>query len=148
MNIFLAALIKSKDIKQFWNDVSLKLLVHELNVLEKEGLTILTPHGNFLVHFLLGLVLGDNLGLNSILEFSKSFSSNYSCRICKCHKNVCQEFNEENVSYLRNIENYSEYVKNMMFSSDTGVNKESILNIIHSFHFTKNYCVNIKFINL
>jgi len=82
------------------------------------------------------------LGLNSILEFSKSFSSNYYCRFCKSHKNICQELNEENLSYLRNIENYSEDVENLVFS-ETGVYKESIMNTIYSFHVTKNYCIDI-----
>jgi len=141
-NIFLAALIKSTDIKNFGNDASLKILINELNLLEKEGLTISTSKGDFHVYFLLGLVLGDNLGLNSILEFSKSFSSNYYCRFCKSHKHICQELNEENVSYLRNIENYSEDVENLVFS-ETGVYKESIMNTIYSFHVTKNYCIDI-----
>lgn len=82
-NIFLAALIKSVDLKEFGNNSSLKILINELNTLEREGLTISTDQGN--VYFLLGLVLGDNLGLNSILEFSKSFSANYFCQFCKSH---------------------------------------------------------------
>lgn len=53
-NIFLAALIKSTYIKNFGNDASLKILINELNLLEKEGLTISTSKGDFHVYFLLG----------------------------------------------------------------------------------------------
>lgn len=45
--------------------------------LELNGIDI--DYGNHItlkIHFVLGLVIGDNLGLNSFLNFSKSFSSN------------------------------------------------------------------------
>lgn len=69
-NIFLAALIKSADLKEFGNDPCLLQLINEINFLEEEGLNISTEYGEFQVYFILGLVLGDNLGINSILEFS------------------------------------------------------------------------------
>lgn len=73
-NIFLAALIKATDIKEFGNDACLLQLINEINSLEKEGVSISSEFGNIKINFVLGLVLGDNLGLNSLLEFSKSFS--------------------------------------------------------------------------
>lgn len=141
-NIFLAALIKSVDLKEFGNDSSLKILINELNTLEREGLSISTDQGNFHVHFLLGLVLGDNLGLNSILEFSKSFSANYFCRFCKSHKTDTHSLYVEDTSCLRTIDNYLEDVEKMNFS-ETGIYKESVMNSIYSFHVTKNFCVDV-----
>ncbi|KAF0764466.1 zinc finger MYM-type protein 1-like [Aphis craccivora] len=141
-NIFLAALIKSADLKEFGNDPCLLQLINEINFLEKEGLSISTEYGEFQVYFILGLVLGDNLGLNSILEFSKSFSSNYYCRCCKIHKSITQKLCVENISNMRNSINYSDDVAQMDFS-ETGVNKNSILNSIKSFHVTENYCVDV-----
>jgi len=141
-NIFLAALIKSVDFKEFGNDCCLKILIDEFNTLEREGLTISTHQGNVHVHFLLGLVLGDNLGLNSILEFSKSFSANYFCRLCKSHKIDTYRLYEEDTSCLRTIENYLEDVEKMNFS-ETGIYKESVMNSIYSFHVTKNFCVDV-----
>jgi len=85
-NIFLAALIKSLDLIEFGNDLCLQTLIYEINLLESDGLDIVTECGRFRVHFILGIVLGDNLGMNSILEFSKSFSANYFCRFCKVNK--------------------------------------------------------------
>jgi len=76
-NIFIAALLKSVDVKNFGNDLCLKQLINHLNKLEVDGLPIKTSEGIKQVYFVLGLVVGDNLGLNCILEFSKSFSANY-----------------------------------------------------------------------
>jgi len=136
-NIFLAALIKSVDLKEFGNDPCLIQLIDEINYLEKEGLTIFTNFGKFHVYFILGLVLRDNLGLNSVLEFSKSFSI-----LCKIHKYVANSLCEENVLCMRNIVNYTEDMAKMNFS-ETGIYKSSILNIISSFHVTENYCIDV-----
>lgn len=86
-NIFLAAVIKTQDMKKYGNEKCLKPLIEELKLLEQEGLEFIFPDGKKQnVYFLLGLVLGDNLGLNSLLNFSKSFSSNFFCRFCKASK--------------------------------------------------------------
>lgn len=87
-------------------------------------------------------MLGGNLGLNSLLEFSKSFSANYYCRFCKSHKLDCHNLREENSACMRTIENYTEDVALNNFS-ETGIYKESILNKIHSFYVTQNYVVDI-----
>lgn len=48
------------------------------------------------IYFALGLLLGDNLGLNGILGFVESFNAYYSCRLCKAFKNEWQtEFLEK-----------------------------------------------------
>jgi len=141
-NIFLAALIKSIDLKEFGNDPCLSQLIDEINYLEKEGINIVTETGEFHVYFILGIILGDNLGLNSILEFGKSFSSNYYCRFCKSHKSISNTLCEESPSCMRNIINYQEDVAKMNFS-ETGINKDSILNSIYSFHVVENYCIDV-----
>jgi len=81
-NIFLAALIKSKDLKAFGKDLCFKKLVDEINSLENDGIMIDTPEGSKTVYFIFGLLVGDNLRVNSICEFSKSFSANFFCRFC------------------------------------------------------------------
>jgi len=139
-NIFLAALIKSLDLKEFGNDLCLQTLICEINLLENDGLDIVTECGSFHVHFILGIVLGDNLGMNSILEFSKSFSANYFCRFCKVDKLRSKQMCEEDISCMRNIDNYNIDIDIQNFS-ETGIYKESILNQIQSFHVTQNFCV-------
>lgn len=138
-NIYLAAIIKSSDMRQFGNDKSLMSLINELRCLEEEGIDIKTSVGIKRVHFILGLVLGDNLGINSILNFSKSFSSNHFCRFCNDTKFVTRTLCEENPLSLRNINNYEKDLEEM----SGGVTQNSILNNIKSFHVTKNYAVDV-----
>jgi len=141
-HIFLAALIKSKDLKSFGNELCLKNLIDELNSLEKDGIIINTPDGPKQVYFILGLITGDNLGLNSICDFSKSFSANYFCRFCKANKTLTHSLTEEDSSLLRNTNNYTTDIEINDFSQ-TGINKLSILNQINLFHVTTNFCVDI-----
>jgi hypothetical protein len=141
-NIFLAALIKSADLKEFGNDLCLLQLINEINFLEEKGQSISTGYGEFHVYFMLDLVLGDDLGLNSILEFSKSFLSNYYGRFCKTYKSIAQKLCVKNILCMRNRINYSDDVAKMDFN-ETGINKNSILNSIKSFHVNENYYVDV-----
>jgi len=53
------------------------------------------------------LILGDNLGLHSILGFSESFMANFSCRFCKSNKSDCNHQLVQIDENLRNEVNYS-----------------------------------------
>ncbi|KAE9522645.1 hypothetical protein AGLY_016950 [Aphis glycines] len=136
-NIFVAALLKSIDIKNLGNDQCLKQLINELNKLEIDG-------KGKKVHFILALLVGDNLGLNSVLEFSKSFFANYFCRFCKENKLVTQKAFEENVLLLRNYENYLEDINTNDFKL-TDIYKEPIFNQLNFFHATTNYSIDIMY---
>lgn len=90
------------------------------------------------VYFCLTLILGDNLGLNTLLGFQESFSANSFCRFCKCLKSETQTLN----STLRNKTNYTDdLITNN--STLTGVKFNSSLNNIAQFHVTINYSVDI-----
>lgn len=78
-NIFVAALFKSKDVKQVGNDRIFYNLIEKINDLETIVIEIQLPNQSLKVYFLLGLVIGDNLELNCILRFSKSFSALHFC---------------------------------------------------------------------
>lgn len=116
--------------------------MNEINILENEGINIKTQDGNFHIYFILGIVLGDNLGLNSLLEISKSFSANYFCRFCKSSKASTKLMLEEDLSLLRNTQNYSDDVASMNFL-ETGIYQESLLNQVTGFHVTQNLSVDI-----
>jgi hypothetical protein len=66
-NIFIAALFKSKDVKQVCNDRTFYNLIEEINDLETIGIEMQLPNQSLKVYFLLGLVINDNLGLNCVL---------------------------------------------------------------------------------
>lgn len=110
--------------------------------MEQTGIDISTQEGTFHVHFLLGLVLGDNLGVKSILGFSKSFACDKFCRICFRSKSDMQLDAVEHSSYLRNLEQYTQDLEldNIKL---TNVRENSILNEIRTFHVTENFSVNI-----
>lgn len=85
------------------------------------------------------LILGDNLGLNTLLGFSESFSSNYYCRICRCDKKQAAFDIFDNKTLLRNVTNYAIDADN----TDFGVKELCFLNQLDTFHVTKNIVCDI-----
>lgn len=76
-SIFVAALFNSQDIKQIGNEKCFYQLVEEINELQNIRVDLTLSGKKLKVKFILGLVVGDNLGINSVLGFSRSFSSNF-----------------------------------------------------------------------
>jgi len=71
------------------NVLFFKDLQKELKDLEQNGIQITILNANYKIFFRLCLILGDNLGLHSIFNFTESFMCNYPCRFCKCNKSEC-----------------------------------------------------------
>lgn len=137
-NIFTVYLFHSDDRgKEFTNIQIFSSLIKELNDLQKNGITINIDSTDITVYFALGLVLGDNLGLNSILGFVSSFSANYYCRICRSYKEDTQKMCCESELSIRNVQNYESdlAVDNV---SLTGINEPCIFHQIPNFHVTDN----------
>ncbi|XP_063382362.1 uncharacterized protein LOC134668830 isoform X1 [Cydia fagiglandana] len=140
-NILVASLFNTS-LKKFGKDSLFHLLISELKDLETEGIDIVIESKTQKVYFVLGLIIGDNLGLNYLLGFSQSFSSNYYCRICKTHKSVMCKQTVESVCTLRNKDNYTKD----LISNDptgTGVYGDSIFNTLPTYHVTENMAVDI-----
>lgn len=140
-NVFLAYSIKSSDIKNHGNN-SLEHFVNALKKLEISGVNIKTKNGYKNIKFVMGLLLGDNLGLNVTLGFSKSFSANYYCRFCLSKKSECQKEFNENKCILRNRINYKESIDRGTMR-EIGISSICIFNNIPSFHCTENFSVDI-----
>lgn len=144
-NIFVATIFKSSDLKDFGNDSALHPITKSLNILEKEGIIVTYKGETKIVYFTLGLILGDNLGLNSILGFTKSFSSNFFCRVCKRLNLQTKSDLIEYSDYLRTKSNYLidfEIPENERVKL-TGIKEESIFNTLSSFHITENFVFDI-----
>lgn len=142
-NIFLTLLFHSSDRKYFGNRATFNILIQELKFLQTEGITVDLPGGiTQKLFFVMGLIIGDNLGVNEILGLTSSFSANYCCRFCKVHKQLLQTQPVENVEFLRTKENYALdlSLKNV---SLTGVVEECIWHEIPGFHLTENFSVDI-----
>ena len=113
-------------------------LVIDINKLYDNGIVI---HG-IQLKFKFAGIIGDNLGLHQALGFIESFSANYPCRFCSAPKEVLKVMNIEDISLLRNIDNYETHL-DMSNPSATGINKNSVFNQIVGFHVTKNYYADI-----
>lgn len=139
-NIFLASLHYSEDRKYFGNLAIFKRLIDDLVSLYEEGISIIVK-GNVTeqIHFCPLLVLGDNLGVHSLLGYSESFVASYFCRFCRCDKITSQNQVKENKSLLRNLENYNTDLTN--FSN--GIREPCIWNVLPNFHVTQNLSCDI-----
>lgn len=94
------------------------------------------------IKFIVCLILGDNLGVNDILGFTKGCNTNFFCRFCKLKKIVTQSQLIEELKALRNYQNYCAYVL-IGDLSKTGINEYSVFNDIYKFHVTRNFSVDV-----
>lgn len=76
------------------NQIIFAVLIEELIDIQNNGILLST---NITIYFILGLFIGENLGLNSVLCFVESFSANHYCRICRSPK-----FDHQNM-YNKNL---------------------------------------------
>lgn len=141
-NIFLAGLFKSNDRTEFGNHAVFKHIINQLNFLENIGIEINIKGCLYHVFFSLGLILGDNLGLHSVLGFTESFVADYPCRFCKLSKTECHNQIDQLDDKLRNIDTYNSDIE-INNVSLTGIKQTCVFNEISSFHVTENYAVDI-----
>ncbi|XP_058985030.1 uncharacterized protein LOC131805637 [Musca domestica] len=146
-HIFVGMLLFSEDRKKFGNELVFESFINELNSLQELGIDIhdeISFDGNRIkkVKIIPSLILGDNLGLNTILGFSETFSSNFYCRLCKQHREINKIDVYENISMLRNPQNYNSDVEVNDFKI-TGIKENSIWNNLKQFHVTRNYSVDV-----
>ncbi|XP_063380452.1 uncharacterized protein LOC134675033 [Cydia fagiglandana] len=140
-NIFVAMLHKSSS-KSHGNASIYYELIKELKSLEQNGIDLEISEGVSKVYFILGMIIGDNLGLNTVLGFAKSFSSNYYCRICKAHKNIMGKQCKQDDGLMRNRHNYNTDVE-INNVTTTGISERCVFNDISTFHVVDNFCVDI-----
>lgn len=100
-NIFLFILFNTIDRQVFRNNVIFSKAIDELKFLEQHGITINLPDGDKTIYFKLSLVLGDNLGLHSILGFVESFRANIFCRFCYTPNSSIQTTLRESYCQMR-----------------------------------------------
>lgn len=133
----MASLFHSSDRVLFQNHKIFHKVIDELNFLQSEEILVDTETRSQQVYFALGLVMGDNLGLNSILGFAESFNATYYCRLCKTHKEVAQYDFEENRLRLKT------YFADVLLedTSVTGIKEKSVWNKVQYFSTESNFIV-------
>lgn len=87
-SIYLAALIRSSDLKCYGYEKVLKPLIDDLVILEESGI-FLSKLGRT-VKGTVHCVVADNLGAHSIAGFVENFSGTYVCRFCTAEKSEFQ----------------------------------------------------------
>lgn len=80
-HIFIAVLFNTRDIKKIGNDKTFFKLIEDINHLQRNGVLLVFPSKTVQIYFQLGLIVGDNLGVNTTLGFSKSFSASHFCSL-------------------------------------------------------------------
>lgn len=147
MNIHLAALFYTEDLKKYGFEKILKPLISDLKVLETNGIKL--PFVDEPVFGTVIQVTGDNLALNSLLGFVESFSATYWCRFCLTTKDETQvKFTEAEPGLtLRSKELHAEHCKALQDEDAQpfvyGLKKDCVLNALQYFHSTENFAVDI-----
>jgi hypothetical protein len=141
-NIFVAMLFRSSDRAKFHNRATFDILINELTFLETEGIIVNTEIGPKRMCFIMCLLLGDNLGLHSLLGFVESFRANFCCRFCKAPRDLAGQQLYEDAQLLRSELTYDADV-DMDDVSLTGVKERCIWNDLPSFHCVKNFTCDV-----
>lgn len=141
-NIFLFILFNTLDRKVFHNKIIFSKAMDELKYLEQHGIEINLPDMNTRIYFKLSLILGDNLGLHSLLGFVESFNASTCCRFCSIQKQQMKIVFEETDCPIRTKSSYeTDLLKNN--AKLTGITESCIFHAIPDFHVTKNLSVDV-----
>lgn len=141
--IFLFALFYYSDrLGENGNKAAFQIVIDELNYLSRTGITLNIPEFHGTVKFKVGAIIGDNLGLHSILGFVEGFNAKYSCRICRADKELRQRMCIEDTSLLRNAENYLIDVDSNNCSI-TGIRHKAIWYALDDFDLFKHVAVDM-----
>lgn len=84
--------------------------------------------------------MGDNLGLNALLGFFESFTSNYPCRVCKAFIDEIKTLTEEKEELIRKKEDYDDDFEN---ETTTGIAEKCFFNRVLGFHVADNFSLDI-----
>lgn len=143
-HIFLFALFHYSDrLTENTNQAAFQPVIDELNyLLSRVGISLDIPEFQGIIKFKLGAILGDNLGLHSILGFVESFNAKYPCRICRANKEQVQQMCSEDTSLLRNKENYVADI-NSNNPNKTGVKYKAIWYALDDFNLFKHVAVDV-----
>lgn len=106
--IMLAAVFKSRVREVEGNQAVFGPIIEELKYLYEHGINVEADGRSVNIRFMLGCLIGDNLGLNSMLGFTSSFNSNRCCRVCRISKHDYNTTLSENPELLRTNENFLE----------------------------------------
>lgn len=138
-NIFLSLIFYSGDRVHFGNQVTFDVLIRELKFLEKTGVDITTEHGGLVnIKFHMIALIGDNLGIHSIMGLNESFSSIYYCRFCTASKTYMNTQTIQSSELMRKKTCYEEDLADLI-----GIKERCIWNELPNFHIYDNFSCDV-----
>ncbi|KAK3910063.1 Zinc finger protein 687 [Frankliniella fusca] len=140
-NMFLVALFYTSD-KYFGLPEVFGPVLDDLKKLEENGLELVIDDKKFTVYFALLLIIGDNLGVNTILGLVETFRANYFCSLCKMHREATETCTSERPDLLRTEQGYLHDL-NRNDTSSTGIKGRCIWNDLRSYSIADNLCCDI-----
>ena len=141
-NIIMVEVIKSMDIRKYGYRDCLESLIDSFAYMEENGINLKIGNGNDLVFIYLLQIIGDNKGLNEILNFTRTFIGKRHCRLCSEEKSAMKLACIENKAALRTRETYLRDLE-AMNEKETGVRGECPLNRLRIFKSYNNYTVDV-----
>lgn len=141
-NIFLCLLFYSSDRDTYSNESIFQIVVDEINYLQNEGITFEINGSKITIYFALGLLLGDNLALNSALGYVSSFRANHYCRFYKASRPQMELDCKIQLELQRKPEHYMDDVS-VMNPSVTGIKELSVWSKVQYFNIYSNYSSDI-----
>lgn len=137
-SINLISLFYSDHRKEFGNHIIFEKIIDDINYLQKHGFNVVVNKVSYKVYIKCILIIGDNMGINSILGFAESFTANFFCKICRVSNESSKKMCLEDKTLLRNEKNYlSDVSENNV--SITGVKQLCTFHRINGYHVTNNY---------
>uniref|UniRef100_A0A1Y1MPJ3 C2H2-type domain-containing protein n=1 Tax=Photinus pyralis TaxID=7054 RepID=A0A1Y1MPJ3_PHOPY len=141
-NIFMLALFHASDRAQFGNEIIFKNVIDQLNDLHVNGIQVETSVYSGVIKFHVASIIGDNLGLNSILGFVESFVAKYCCRFCMAERKQIQKMLYEDKKLLRNCKTYDRCLE-MKNPTETGVKERCVWLELEGFKLFEHISVDI-----
>ena len=132
------------DVKRYGFEPILKNLISDLNELHSAGFLFSFKQRTINLKVSVFQFTGDNLGLNKLLGFMESFSSNYCCRICKQNKTERQVSVKDDTTKLRNRDDYFFCLDSLNQGEEAyGIKSDSPINKLTYFKVCDNIVLDI-----
>ena len=133
--MFPVAIAKTSDTKKYLKDYIINSLTEVMNELATDGIEIKIGDNLKKVHFILGLVIGDNKAMNEMLGFTGSFIHRYCCRQCIMPIEDRSKATVSDPNLNRKIQDYDEH----LISNEYGLVRRCNFNKISEFHAYRNH---------
>lgn len=135
-NHFLIQFAYSAVEKVYTNEQLLNTLINDIIYLQNNPIILQLDGEPIEVYFLFGGLRGDNLGLNSILDYSKSFKAKHFCRICSMDSELTKRSTRDDETLYRTKRSYEEALTNEDSLKEAGIHRNSVFNKIPGLHIT------------